>query len=77
MLSPDIFSEVRLVDILSSLHSVSTVDSSVHMFSEMSSIFRAPDLTLLSKLCRTSSNPSESMLVDATDRLIRLSYVLK
>ena len=77
MLSPDMFSEVRLVDILSNLHSVSTVDSSVHMFSEMSNIFRVPDLTLLSKLCRMSSRPSESMLVDATDRLIRLSYVLK
>ena len=71
------FSEVRLFDILSSLHSVLTVDSSVHMFSEMSSMLRLPDLTLLSKLFRMSSRPSESRLVDATDRLIRLSYVLK
>ena len=71
------FSEVKLLDILSSLHSVATVFSSVHRFSDMSNMLKVPDFTLLSKLSRMSSRPSESMLVDATERLITLSYVLK
>ena len=77
MPNSEIFNEIKCLAVLISLQRESTVLLSMHIFSDISSVFKFPDSALPSKLSSNNFNASSSMLVDYTERLRRVLYVLK